>query len=47
MTSLTAGYINKLSPGVRALFVTWEVEAEVNNGGFHQCSMPPGTKLDL
>lgn len=28
--------VNKLPPGVRALYVTWEVEAEVNNGGFHQ-----------
>jgi hypothetical protein len=28
--------VNKFPPGVRALFVTWEVEAEVNNGGFHQ-----------
>jgi hypothetical protein len=29
---ILAGY----PPGVRALYVTWEVEAEVNNGGFHQ-----------
>src|SRR5712672_1559263 len=28
--------VNKFPPGVRALYVTWEVEAEVNNGGFHQ-----------
>ena len=25
-----------LSPGVRALYLTWVVEAEVNNGGFNQ-----------
>ena len=31
-----ANTVNKFPPGVRALFVTWEVEAEVNNGGFHQ-----------
>jgi hypothetical protein len=28
--------INQFPPGVRALYVTWDVEAEVNNGGFHQ-----------
>jgi hypothetical protein len=28
--------VGKLSPGVRALYVTWWVEAEVNNGGFNQ-----------
>jgi hypothetical protein len=31
-----ANIVNKFPPGVRALYVTWEVEAEVNNGGFHQ-----------
>ena len=31
-----ANIVNTLPPGVRALYVTWEVEAEVNNGGFHQ-----------
>lgn len=31
-----ANIANMLPPGVRALYVTWEVEAEVNNGGFHQ-----------
>ena len=28
--------VSRLPLGVRALYVTWEVEAEVNNGGFHQ-----------
>jgi hypothetical protein len=28
--------VRALSPGVRALYVTWGVEAEVNNGGFNQ-----------
>lgn len=28
--------VNGFSPGVRALFVTWVVEGEVNNGGFNQ-----------
>jgi hypothetical protein len=31
-----ANIVNKFLPGVPALYVTWEVEAEVNNGGFHQ-----------
>jgi Domain of unknown function (DUF4375) len=31
-----ANIVNKFPSGVRALYVTWEVEAEVNNGGFHQ-----------
>jgi len=28
--------VAQLSPGVRALYLTWTVEAEVNNGGFNQ-----------
>jgi hypothetical protein len=28
--------VDALPPGVRALYVTWTVEAEVNNGGFNQ-----------
>lgn len=28
--------VNGLSPGVRALYITWWLEAEVNNGGFNQ-----------
>jgi hypothetical protein len=28
--------VARLSPGVRALYITWWVEAEVNNGGFNQ-----------
>lgn len=28
--------IGKLSPGQKAVYSTWEVEAEVNNGGFNQ-----------
>lgn len=28
--------VSKLAPGIRALYVTWWVEAEVNNGGFNQ-----------
>lgn len=28
--------VDALSPGVRALYVTWLLEAEVNNGGFNQ-----------
>ncbi len=28
--------VASLKPGVRALYITWGVEAEVNNGGFNQ-----------
>ena len=28
--------ISKLSTGMQAVYTTWVVEAEVNNGGFHQ-----------
>ena len=28
--------VEELSPGQRALYVTWLVEGEVNNGGFNQ-----------
>lgn len=28
--------VDALSPGVRALYITWWLEAEVNNGGFNQ-----------
>jgi len=28
--------VGSLPPGVRALYITWWVEAEVNNGGFNQ-----------
>ena len=28
--------ISGLKPGLRALYITWWVEAEVNNGGFNQ-----------
>lgn len=28
--------VGRLSPGVRATYLTWIVEAEVNNGGFNQ-----------
>jgi hypothetical protein len=28
--------VGKLRPGVQAVYVTWWVEAEVNNGGFNQ-----------
>jgi len=28
--------VNALSPGVRALYITWWLEGEVNNGGFNQ-----------
>jgi hypothetical protein len=31
-----ANIVNALPPGVRALYLTWTVEAEVNNGGFNQ-----------
>jgi hypothetical protein len=31
-----ANIVNALPLGIRALYVTWTVEAEVNNGGFNQ-----------
>jgi hypothetical protein len=31
-----APIIRSLAPGVRAIYTTWLVDAEVNNGGFHQ-----------
>ena len=31
-----AAIVAKLPPGVRSLYLTWTVEAEVNNGGFNQ-----------
>jgi hypothetical protein len=31
-----AEIVSKLPSGIRALYVTWGVEAEVNNGGFNQ-----------
>lgn len=31
-----AQVVRELSPGLRAMYLTWIVEAEVNNGGFNQ-----------
>lgn len=39
--------ISKLSVGMQAVYTTWVVEAEVNNGGFHQYYWNTSGKLAL
>lgn len=44
-TSRTPAILRSLAPGVQAIYTTWLVDVEVNNGGFNQFFFNPSAEL--